>query len=150
MLDEIPKKSAQGLIQWMPLGGSGITFLSALVQQEWFIAFLSFPVMIVTVIWANYTESFLKRLGEVFAEKGKQDVDNLLSWQQRMSQAFTETIRWQLAGTDDNYLKCQGNDCLQYKTEGLNTFKPKLSDVFVPPTLSGSLFSDAEGKLKPH
>ena len=49
-----------------------------------------------------------------------------------MWKAFTETITWQLAGTDKKYLKCQGKECLQLKTEGLNTFKPKLSDVFVP------------------
>lgn len=149
LLAEMPQKSVQGLIQWMPLGGSGVTFISALLKQEWFIAVLSFPVMIVTVIWAKYTESFLKRLGEVFEEKGRQDVDNLMSWQQQMGKAFTETIRWQLAGTDDKYLKCQGKECLQLKTEGLNTFKPKLSDVFVPLELSGNLFQDSEGILAP-
>jgi prolyl-tRNA synthetase len=58
LLAEMPQKSAQGLIQWMPLGGSGVTFISALLKQEWFIAVLSFPVMIVTVIWANYTKKF--------------------------------------------------------------------------------------------
>ncbi|MDJ0582091.1 GUN4 domain-containing protein [Crocosphaera sp.] len=149
LFGEIPQKSAQVLIQWMPLGGSGGTFIYALLEQEWVIAVLTFPVMIVTVIWANYTESFIKRLGEVFKEKGRQDVDNLMSWQQQITKAFTETIRWQLAGTDDKYLKCQGKECLQLKTEGLNTFKPKLSDVFVPLELSGNLFPDSQGRLTP-
>lgn len=66
-----------------------------------------------------------------------------------MWKAFTETITWQLAGTDKKYLKCQGKECLQLKTEGLNTFKPKLSDVFVPLELSGNLFPDSQGRLTP-
>ncbi|MGK7938892.1 MAG: GUN4 domain-containing protein [Crocosphaera sp.] len=155
-IDEEKKKakkwiqgSAQTFIKWMPLGSSGTWFASAVSTQDWFIAFASFPVMIVTIIWASYTESFLQRLGEVFEERGRQDVDNLISWQQRAREAFTETIRWQLAGTDDKYLKCQANDCLQYKTEGLNTFKPKLKDVFVPLELSAQLFTDEKGQLRP-
>lgn len=66
-----------------------------------------------------------------------------------MWKAFTETITWQLDGTDKKYLKCQGKECLQLKTEGLNTFKPKLSDVFVPLELSGNLFPDSQGRLTP-
>ncbi|CCQ60065.1 hypothetical protein WH8501_25385 [Crocosphaera watsonii WH 8501] len=89
---EIPQKSVQVFIQWMPLGGSSVTFISALFEQEWFRAVLTFPVMIVTVIWANYTESFLKRLGEVFKEKGRQDVDSLMSCQKKCGKLLRKPL----------------------------------------------------------
>jgi predicted NACHT family NTPase len=71
-----------------------------------------------------------------------------MSWQQQIGKAFTETIRWQLAGTDDKYLKCQGFICQDYETEGqfLETFIPQLNEVFVPLELS-DLFS--RGKSLP-
>ncbi|MGK7931761.1 MAG: GUN4 domain-containing protein [Microcystaceae cyanobacterium] len=143
------QKTAQTLIQWTPLGGSGGITISFLLQHEWFLSLLMFPVMIVTIIWARYTESFLTRLGEVYAERGRKDVDNLMSWQQKVSESLTETIKWQLARTDDNYLKCQASDCQQYKTEGFNTFKPNLRDVFVPLELSGGFFRRIENQMIP-
>ncbi|CCQ52097.1 hypothetical protein [Crocosphaera watsonii] len=48
--------------------------------------------MIVTVIWANYTESFLKRLGEVFKEKGRQDVDSLMSCQKKCGKLLRKPL----------------------------------------------------------
>jgi hypothetical protein len=132
--------TAQSFIQWMPLGTSGITTINFLIHQEWLMSIVMFPVMIVTVIWANYTEGVLTQLGEIYAERGKQDVNDLMSWQQKMSESLRETIKWQLAGTDDKYLKCQASDCKQYQTEGFNTFKPNLRDVYVPLGLSSGGF----------
>ncbi len=143
--------TAQSLIQWMPLGGSGITLISALLKQEWLQALITFPVMIVTVVWAAYTESFLKRLREVYEERARQDVDNLMTWQQRISQSFTETIRWQLAATDDKYLKLQGLTCQDFQTEGqpLLSFIPQLNEVFVPLELGDLLISGSRRQLLP-
>lgn len=64
-------KLAQALIQWMPLGGSGSVLVSFLLKQEWMMALITFPVTIVTVVWAAYTESFLTQLREVAQKRGK-------------------------------------------------------------------------------
>ena len=70
----------QALIQWMPLGGSGWAFVSSLLRQEWLQSLLMFPVMAVTVVWAAYTEAFLTRLREIAQERGRKDVNSLMSW----------------------------------------------------------------------
>ena len=138
--------TAQSLIQWMPMGGSGWALVSFLRQQDWGMALLMFPVMCVTVIWAAYTKSVLTRLEEVYQQRGREDVDSLMSWQKKLDEA----IRWQLAGTDDKYLRCQGNACLYHSTEGLaSTFKPLLKDVFVPLDLSGDFFRGVDGEPLP-
>jgi hypothetical protein len=106
--------TAQSFIQWMPLGGSGFALFSFLWQQEWVMAVLTFPVTMVTVVWAAYTESFLTTLQAVSQERGQQDAHSLIAFFNNID----ETIRWQLAGTKHKYLRCQGNDCLHYTTEG--------------------------------
>ncbi len=104
----------------------------------------------VTVIWASYTESVLERLEEVFKEEGRKDVDKVMTWRQRINKTVAETIRWQLAGTEDKYLKCQGHECTQHQTEGFESvFTPLLSDVFVSLELSGEFLRDSENKLLP-
>ena len=144
------KQLGNTFIRWLPLGGTGMSFIFALIHQEWFIVFILFPANIVTVFWASYTESFLERLQEVFQEEAKKDVDKLMTWRQRINKAVAETIRWQLAGTEDQYLKCQSNECTQYKTEGFQSvFTPLLSDVFVSLELSGDFLRDSENKLLP-
>jgi len=50
-----------------------------------------------------------------------------------------------LAGTEDKYLRCQGNEVDFSRTEGLNTFKPLLKDVFVPLELSGTAWRSPDG-----
>lgn len=139
-------KSAQALIQWMPLGGSGSVLVSFLLEQNWAMAIATFPVTIVTVIWAAYTESFLTRFREVAQKRGKEDVDALMAWQQNLDEA----MRWQLAGTAEKYLRCQGNACRDYTTEGMaSTFKPQLKDVFVPLELSGDFWRGRDGESLP-
>ena len=138
--------TAQALIQWMPLGGSGSLLISFLTEQEWLMALFMFPVTIVTVFWAKYTDGFLNQLGEVAAKRGKEDVDALVGWKENLDEA----IRWQLAGTERKYLQCQGNACRDYATEGLtSTFKPLLKDVFVPLELSGDFFRSVDGETLP-
>ena len=137
----------QTLIQWMPLGGSGWLFGSYLLQREWLQALLMFPVMVVTVVWAAYSESVLTRLREVYQERGRKDVDSLMGWLESVDQ----TIQWQLAGTEDKYLRCQGSDCSEYRTEGYSygSFSPPLSDVFVPLELSGDFLRVISGEELP-
>lgn len=153
--NEIERKSArkvvqgftQALIQWMPLGGSGFTFVSFLLKSEWLQAVLMFPVMAVTVVWAAYTEAFLTRLREISQERGKKHVDYFVTWLEEANQA----IIWQLAGTEDNYLRCQGSACRDYRTEGYNrgTFVPLLSEVFVPLELDSYFIPGVGGEELP-
>ncbi|NES84635.1 MAG: GUN4 domain-containing protein, partial [Moorea sp. SIO2B7] len=141
------QSTAQTFIQWMPLGGSGSLLISFLLQQEWLMALITFPVMGVTVVWAAYTESVLTRLREIYQERGKKDTDSLVEWLDKVNEA----INWQLKGVEDKYLKCQGNACAFYTTEGLKniSFKPLLNEVFVPLDLSSNFLRDVEGNPLP-
>ncbi len=137
----------QALIQWMPLGGSGLALVSFLLQKEWLQSLLMFPVMAVTVVWAAYTEAVLTRLREIAQERGRRDVDSALAWLSEIDRA----IRWQLAGTEDKYLQCQGSACREYRTEGFSrgTFVPLLSEVFVPLELSSAFIKVISGEELP-
>ncbi len=139
----------QAVIQWMPLFGSGSIFVSFLLQQEWLQSLLMFPVMAVTVIWAAYTEAVLTRFREIAQEQGRNDADSLIKWLKSVNQA----IRWQLAGTEDKYLRCQGSACRDYETEGYNQpsgiFMPLLGEVFVPLELSDAFIKNEEGEALP-
>ena len=152
-------KSAQGFVQtavnafikFVPIGGSGFAFFSFLLQQQWVLVLITFPATVLAVIWAAYSESVLTRFYTIYKEKGAKDVDSLMAWLEKADQAIKETIKWQLAGVEDKYLKCQGNDCLFYSTEGTHsTFKPLLKDVFVPLELSGNFLRDATGEDIPN
>ncbi|MGK7928635.1 MAG: GUN4 domain-containing protein [Spirulina sp.] len=136
------QKPARTFIQWMPMGG-GIWFLGSFVlKQDWVNAIVAFPVLIVTVIWAAYTESVLKRLQEIFQKKGKEDVDRVMAW-----------LGWQLAGSEEKYLRCQKSACRDYTTEGhkpaLSVFIPLLDEVFVPLQLSNRFLRNLEGDCLP-
>ena len=137
----------QALIQWMPLGGSGFALVSFLLQREWLQSLLMFPVMAVTVVWAAYTEAVLTRLREIAQERGRKDVNSFMAWLERVDRA----IRWQLAGTEDKYLPCQGSACREYRIEGYHrgTFVPLLSEVFVPLELSSAFVRGVSGEELP-
>ncbi|MGK7875008.1 MAG: hypothetical protein AB4426_17430 [Xenococcaceae cyanobacterium] len=76
--------AAQSFIQWMPMGGTGFVLGSFLLEQDWLKALITFPVMIVTVVWAAYTKSVLARLEEIYQERGRKDVDSFMAWQNRL------------------------------------------------------------------
>ncbi len=132
----VQRQIVQPLIQWMPLGGSSWLFVSFLLKQEWAQVLLTFPVTVVTAVWAAYSQNFVDRLSEIYAEKGKQDADALNNW----LTSLNETINWQLSGFEAKYLKLQAKPCQEYTTEGFNPDKtaiPMLEKVFVPLQLSG-------------
>ena len=138
--------TTQSFIQWMPLGGSGFVLLSFVFNQDWVNALITFPVTMATVVWARYTEGFLTQLGAVYQERGKNDANSLV----KFLTGLDETMRWQLAGTKNQYLEYQNNECLHYTTEGVaRAFKPKLENVFVPLGLSGDFFRGFEGEDLP-
>jgi hypothetical protein len=146
---QVAKKFLQGtaasLIQWMPLGSSAWFFLSFLKNSEVMQALIMLPLTGLAAAWAAYSKGFLARVQTVYEERGKKDFDSLMAWQEGVDKAVREAIRWQFAGTEDKYLSCQGTECELYKTEGLNTFKPILSEVFVPLELSGDFWRSREG-----
>ncbi|MEM9265189.1 MAG: GUN4 domain-containing protein [Cyanobacteria bacterium P01_F01_bin.13] len=143
----------QGLnqfIRWAPLGGSGSAFVHFLLQQEWGMSIVMFPVTAVTGIWAAYTGSFLARLREIFSERGSKDADALVNTLDRMDKA----LQWQLSGFDGKYLERVKAACLYSETEGYrqpDDIKiPLLEEVFVPLKFSGSGFSkNAAGDVVP-
>lgn len=133
----IQRHIVQPLIQWAPLGGSGWLFVSFLLRQEWAQVLLTFPVTLVTAVWAAYSRNFVERLSEIYAERGRKDADALTQSLDTLNQA----LQWQLSGFEAKYLKCQRLDCHDDEAAGvkdedglLNT--PLLQEVFVPLRLS--------------
>lgn len=141
------------LVRYAPTGGSLWIFGSFIKEEKWLSALITFPIMVIMVAWSAYYKSFLLRIKEVYSERGKQDVDSLMEQIQNLDRAIKEAIKWQLAGTDDKYLKCQGGSCSDYETIGYNqpsgTFMPLLKDVFVPLKLSDIFIKDFTGDENP-
>jgi hypothetical protein len=135
----------QALIQWMPVGGSGAVFLTFLLQQNWLMAIVIFPVTLITVFLATFTDGLLSKIQEIAKRMAEESGTFLEKW----LRAILEGVRWQLAGTEANYLKCQGLEVSQSKIEGLSTFKPSLKDVFIPLELSGEFWRSPDGHNLP-
>ncbi len=134
------------LVRYAPFGGSAVALLSFIKDAQWIQAAVTVFPTIATTIWAAYSQGFLDRLTEIYSEEGKKGADRF----KRIQDSLTEAITWQLAATDDNYLKCQGNECTQYKTEGMNNiFRPQLRDVFVSLELSGNFLRNPDGQNLP-
>ncbi len=139
-------KFSQAFISWFPFGSSGFALVSLLLKQEWFITFLVFPLMIISIAWGAFTTSFLKQIQHHAQEIGQESANAFVRW----LRAIATALKWQLAGVEDKYLQCQGNACLYYTTEGYQTtFKPLLQDVFVPLELSPNFFRAATGEYVP-
>jgi hypothetical protein len=135
----------QALIQWMPVGGSGAVFLTFLLQQNWLMAIVIFPVTLIMVFLATFTDGLLSKIQEIAKRMAEESGTFLEKW----LRAILEGVHWQLAGTEANYLKCQGLEVSQSKTEGLSTFKPSLKDVFIPLELSGEFWRSQDGHNLP-
>ncbi|MEM9539531.1 MAG: GUN4 domain-containing protein [Cyanobacteria bacterium P01_E01_bin.42] len=130
------------LIKWMPMGGSATVLGSFLLQQDWLYAVFAFPPLVLTVLWAGYTESFLIKVHEKSQERGKKDGDRFIEW-----------LTWRFAGTEEQYLYCQKSACQDYTTEGhkpaLSIFITMLDEVFVPLELSNRFLRNLEGDCLP-
>jgi predicted NACHT family NTPase len=129
------------LIQWFPLGSSGWLLISFIKDSQIMQALITFPLTGLAVAWAAYSKGFLAKLQTIYESRGDKDAESLVNWQDKLDQS----VKWQLAGTEDKYLRCQGNEVDFSRTEGLNTFKPLLKDVFVPLELSGTAWRSPDG-----
>ena len=140
---------AQSLIRWGPLGGSGFSFVSLLFKQEWFIAITIFPLMIISVAWAGFTESFLSKIRDYSKEFGEHSANSFVAW----LKAKTKAIQWLFAGVESKYLQAQRNTCRDFETEGYTPgegiLTPLLNEVFVPLDLSNAFMRDSGGKTLP-
>ena len=117
----------QEFVRWMPLGGSGGVFASFLLQQQWVQAVIMLPVTAITGVWAAYSKNFIDQLQDIYADRGKQDAKNLVSWMDSLDEA----LKWQFSGFDVRYLKAQSNSCVDYYGDDF-----KQQQGFMPPTLS--------------
>lgn len=123
------------LIRWMPLGGSGWLFVSYLLQQEWLLTLVTFPVTAVTAVWAAYSQQFIEQLQEIYGQRGKADANKLVAWMD----SINEALKWQFSGFEAKYLECQRLDCQEEDPEGMKNeglFTPLLREVFVSLRLS--------------
>jgi hypothetical protein len=143
----IQRRVVQPLIQWVPLGGSGWLFASFLLQQDWLQVALTFPVTVVTAVWAAYSRNFVERLSEIYAERGRQDADALTQFLDNLNQA----LLWQFSGFEAKYLRCQRLDCHDDETTGLKETSGivnilPLQEVFVPLRLNLKELAAGYGK----
>ncbi|MEB3357934.1 MAG: GUN4 domain-containing protein [Synechococcales bacterium] len=126
------QNSVNAFIRWMPLGGSGWLFVSFVLQEEWALTLLTFPVTVVTAVWAAYSKHFIEQLQAIYAERGKEDANKLVAW----VDSTNEALKWQFSGFETKYLKCQRLDCQDDTPVGVRQsdriFTPLLQEVFVP------------------
>jgi len=144
------QKAVDTFIQWSPLGGSGWAFVSFLLGQEWALAILTFPAMVVTAVWARYTGHFTARLGEIAGEKGTQDADALAAFFDRLDRA----LRWRFSGFDGKYLEAQAIACRRQVGDKevqipIGIQNPDLEDVYVSLRLSGEFIRNLDGQAVP-
>ncbi len=141
------------LVRFAPSGGSICLITSFILDSDPLKALFTFPFMVVAVAWAAYSKGFLLNIQERMSEIGKKDADSLVAQLQKLDRAIKEAIKWQLAGVDEKYLKCQGSSSSDYETIGYNqasgTFMPLLKDVFVPLELSDLFIKDSTGDELP-
>jgi len=151
----VQRQFVQPLVQFLvrvaPIGSSGWLFVGFLLKQEWTQALFTFPVLMVTTVWAAYSKSVLDRLSEVASARGTAHVNIWVGW----LKTADEAIKWQLSGFEGNYLKCQGSACESDKPIGLDevgdgAIKPLLQEIFVPLelTINSQLGGYAKPRLK--
>jgi NACHT domain len=132
-------KVANALIQWTPVGGGGGLLIHFLLRQDWILSLLMFPVMLVTVVWAKYTENFIETFGASAGERGASDARSLSQSLARLN----KDLQWRFSRADDKYRRAQANACRYYLVEGVgkNRWNPAtmLEEVYVPLKLSGRL-----------
>ena len=142
------EKTALTFMRWSPVGGSGWLFFHAVRTQDWLMAIILFPVTVVYVVWAKYTEGFTEKMGEVAQKRGSSDAEGLLK---RMDTA-NEALKWKFSNFDQAYLEYQSRECREHTTEGFSPqglFVANLEDVFVPLEISGNFYYGDDGRSLP-
>ena len=131
-------KVANAIIQWTPVGGSGWLLIHFLLRQDWLFSLLMFPVMLVTAVWAKYTENFIETFSQSAGERGKSDARSLSRWLGRVNQS----LQWRFAKADDQYRRAQADACRDFRIEGVGEARwnavPMLEEVYVPLGLRSS------------
>ena len=131
-------KVANAIIQWTPVGGSGWLLIHFLLRQDWLLSLLMFPVMLVTAVWAKYTENFIETFSQSAGERGKSDARSLSRWLGQINQS----LQWRFAKTDDQYRRAQADACRDYRIEGVGEARwnavPMMEEVYVPLGLRSS------------
>ncbi|MDJ0843061.1 NACHT domain-containing protein [Crocosphaera sp.] len=123
------EQSIKFLARYAPATASGWLFFLSFKDREWLKVIISIPPIILSTIWATYSQAFLDRLTEIYTEEGKKGADAF----KRFTDSLIEAIKWFIAKTDDKYLKCQSYPCYDYQIEGMNqSFIPQLEEIFVP------------------
>jgi hypothetical protein len=92
----------QALIQWLPVGSSSFILVSFLLQQNWLMVVVTLPITAIAVFWASFTRTLLSKIQEMGKKMGEESGTFLEKW----LRAILEGIRWQFAGTEENYLRC--------------------------------------------
>jgi hypothetical protein len=139
----------QSFVQWSPLGGSSWMFIHFLLRQEWLVSLIMFPVLVVTIAWAAFSEGFLARWQEIWSDRGRKDADHLMDWLTTLGDALS----WQLSGFEKKYLKCLADRCTFSDIEGYKPDRvqvPMLADVFVPLELSSYISRNLAGDAFPN
>ncbi len=140
-------KVANTLIQWTPVGGGSGLLIHFLLRQEWMLALLMFPAMLVTVVWVKFAENFIETLGAIAGGVGS---SSARSFSQRLA-LLNKVLQWRFSGADDRYLRAQADACRDYLTEGMGEARwnavPMLEDVYVPLGLRASFGRDFAGRF---
>ena len=125
-------KLLNAFIRWMPIGGGGLLWLHLLRSQDWFLAILMSPVMLVTAVWARYTENFIETFSQSAGDRGKSHARSLSQWLDRQN----KELQRRFAKADDQYRRAQANDCRYYKAEGVSEARwnasAMLEEMYVP------------------
>lgn len=122
------------IVKWSPLGASGYLLILFLVRGEWAQAILTFPVLVIASVWAEYSASLIERLTTIAIERAEHDANALIFWLNDINESLKRL------DFDNKYLRQQAKISIAYRTEGFNpdrTAIPLLEEVFVPLQLSG-------------
>ena len=145
------EKTALTFMRWSPVGGSGWLFFHAVRTQDWLMAFILFPVTVVCVVWAKYTEGFIEKIGEIYKGRGSSDAEGIVKGIDSSSKAISQAIAWKFSRFDQTYLECQISQHQIYKTDGFSppNLRANLEDVFVPLEISGNFYCRDDGQFLP-
>jgi hypothetical protein len=138
------------LIHWIPFGGSGYAFAHFLLEQDWMLAILMFPAIVVTSVWAGYSSGLLDRLKDIANKRGSKDADALASRLDHLDQS----LRSVLSRFDANYLHAQASACRPYVGDNevplpSGILNPDLDEVYVPLKLSSEFLRGCDGDAIP-